>query len=257
MGHRFNLHFTHLPTIQRVLYTCTLCVLVLGYTFAMIYIVASHHGRDGKPMITVEDIAIAYSGSKTGTKMESALRGPMSGMLPAEENLKIVAWLHAGISEQSYQDEVKTIFDDRCIACHNNRNPHLPPLEDFAGVSAMAEEDTGMDLFSLVRVSHIHLFGLTFIFFIIGGIFIHAHFQREWIKVTLIVTPFVTIIIDVASWYITKYFEPFAYVVIGSGALMGASFMAMFLISIYQMWFYKLPDSVQQRFYCSTVLDGD
>ncbi len=257
MGHRFTLHFTHLPTIQRVLYTCTLCVLVLGYVFAMIYIVASHHGRDGNPMITVKDIAIAYGGSKTGTKLESALRGPMSGMLPADENLQIVAWLQSGAPKKVYDQELKTIFDDRCIACHNNRNPHLPSLEDFAGVSAMAEQDRGVDLFTLVRVSHIHLFGLTFIFFIIGGIFMHAHFKHEWLKIAIIITPFVTIVIDVASWYVTKYFEPFAYVVIGSGALMGLSFGVQFVVSLYQMWFYKLPDEVQQRFYCSTVPDGE
>lgn len=101
MAQRFTLHFSHLPTVQRVLYTCALCVLGLGYTFAMIYIFASHHGRDGNPSLTVRDIVIAYSGSKTGTKLESALKGPMSGMLPADENLKIISWVREGASEKS------------------------------------------------------------------------------------------------------------------------------------------------------------
>ena len=53
------------------------------------------------------------------------------------------------------------------------------------------------------------------------------------------------------SWYLTKIYQPFAWVVVGSGALMGMSFAAQVLISLYQMWLYKLPDEVQQQFYCS------
>lgn len=253
MSQRFTLHFSHLPLVQRVLYTCALCVLGLGYTFAMVYIFASHHGRDGNQMLTVEDIIIAYSGSKTGTKLESALKGPMSGMLPADENLKIISWVRDGASLKGYENEVKAIFDNRCITCHNNRNPHLPSLEDYAGVKHTAEEDTGMDLFTLVRVSHIHLFGLTFIFFIVTNIFIHAYIRHEWIKITVIVIPFISIIVDVSSWYFTKLFEPFAWVVIGSGAMMGICFALQFIISIHQMWFYKLPEDVRLRFYCSVV----
>ncbi len=255
MAQRFTLHFSDLPTVQRVLYTCALCVLGLGYTFAMIYIFASHHGRDGNPSLTVQDIVIAYSGSKTGTKLESALKGPMSGMLPADENLKIIGWVREGASEKGYEAGIKAIFDNRCITCHNNRNPHLPSLEDFAGVMHTAEEDRGVDMFTLVRVSHIHLFGLTFIFFIVASIFFHAYIRHEWLKITIIVIPFVSIIFDVASWYITKIFEPFAWVVIGSGTLMGICFGLQFFISIYQMWFYKLPEEVQTRFYCAVVDD--
>lgn len=253
MSQRFSLHFSHLPLVQRVLYTCTLCVLGLGYTFAMIYIFASHHSRDGNDMLTVQDIIIAYSGSKSGTRLESALKGPMSGMLPADENLKIISWVRDGASEKEYQQGIKRIFDNRCITCHNNRNPHLPSLEDYESIKKTAEEDKGMDVFTLVRVSHIHLFGLTFIFFIVASIFIHAYIRHEWLKITIMVIPFISIIFDVASWYITKVFEPFAWVVIGSGMLMGVCFALQFFISLYQMWFYQLPEDVKMRFYCSVV----
>jgi len=33
----------------------------------------------------------------------------------------------------------------------------------------VTEQDTGTDIFTLVRVSHIHLFGLTFIFYLVGN----------------------------------------------------------------------------------------
>jgi len=253
MHRRFTLHFSHLPLVQKTLYTGTLIVLGWGYLFAMIYIFTSHHNRDGNEALTVQDIIIAYSGTKSGTKLESALQGPMSGMLPADENLKIVDWVRTGASQKEYDGSIKAIFDNRCVTCHNDRNPHLPSLESYNKVKQTAEEDTGMDLFTLVRVSHIHLFGLTFIFFLVGIIFIHAYLRHEWLKITIIAVPFVAITLDIASWYLTKYHSAFAWLVIGSGALMGISFAFQFLVSLYQMWFYTLPDEVEARFYCSAV----
>jgi len=255
MHSRFTLHFSHLPVVQRALYTCALMVLGMGYLFAMIYIYASHHGRDGEPSLTVRDIAIAYGGSSSGTKLESALKGPMSGMLPADENITLINWVRAGAKQEQYETTAKTIFDNRCIACHNNRNPHLPSLESYEGVKVVTERDEGADLFTLVRVSHIHLFGLTFIFFMVGSIFIHAYIRYEWMKIVIIVVPFMAIALDIASWYITKFYAPFAYVVIGSGGLMGLSFAFQFFVSIHQMWFYRLPEAIEQQFYCTTVKD--
>lgn len=241
MSWRFFIPFTELPLVQRVVYTCTLLILGLGYAFASLYVFESHAGRDGDPMLSVEDLIIAYSGSKTSTHLESALMGPMSNMLPAEENLQIVDWVRRGASEEEYKGSIADIFKKRCVACHNNRNPHLPSLEGYEKVKLTAEQDTGVDIFTLVRVSHIHLFGLTFIFFIVSTIFSHAYLKREWLKIAIVTTPFVAIALDISSWYITKVYEPYAWMLIISGAFMGASFGVQFAISLYQMWFFKLP----------------
>lgn len=242
MSWRFFIPFTELPLVQRVVYTLTLLVLGLGYAFASLYVFESHAGRDGEPMLSVEDLVIAYSGSKTGTHLESALKGPMSNMLPAEENLQLIDWLHRGAEEAEYQAKTAAIFKKRCVACHNNRNPHLPSLEDYEHVKLTAEQDTGADIFTLVRVSHIHLFGLTFIFFIVSTIFSHAYLRREWLKITIVSTPFVAIALDISSWFITKLYEPYAWMLIISGAFMAMSFAVQFFISLYQMWFFSLPE---------------
>ncbi len=41
-------------------------------------------------------------------------------------------------------------------------------------------------------------------------------------------------------------FQPFAWVVIISGAFMGFSFAVQFATSIYQMWFYRLPQDEEE-----------
>jgi uncharacterized membrane protein len=187
--------------------------------------------------------------------LESALKGAMSNMLPAEENIAIVNWVREGNSEEAYNATIKKIIDKRCVACHNDRNPHIPSLQSFPKVMHTAEKDTGMNIFTLVRVSHIHLFGLTFIFFIVSSIFSHAYLRYEWLKVVIVSIPFISIVFDIASWYITKVFQPFAWVVIISGAMMGMSFAVQFITSIYQMWFYQLPPQAEAQTRVA-VLDG-
>lgn len=242
------LHFQYLPMGHRVLYTSTFIVLTTGYLFAMVHIFASHAGRDGNPYLSVDDLVIAYSGSKSDTRLEAALKGPMANMLPDTDKNVIVAWVRSGAEQQTFKSSgVEAVMTERCHTCHNGSNPHIPNLTDFEEISKLAEKDTGMDFFTLVRVSHIHLFGITFIFFIASSIFSHAYIRPLWIKCVLIMLPFLAILMDIASWYLTKIFEPFAWVVMISGGLMGMAYAAQFLTSIYQIWWYKLPDEVSQN----------
>ena len=233
-------HFSYLPMGQRTLFTSAIIVLSMGYLFAMIHVFESHAGRDGNPMLSVDDLIIAYSGSKSDTRLEAALKGPMSNMLPANEKDEIIAWVRRGAMAEDFST-VEGIIEQRCNTCHDGSNPHIPNLSGHSNVAKTAELDTGMDIFTLIRVSHIHLFGLTFIFFIMGTIFCHAYMKVKVLKCLIIALPFLSILLDIASWYLTKLFPPFAYVVLGSGAVMGTCFGAQALISLYQMWIYK-PD---------------
>ena len=90
-----------------------------------------------------------------------------------------------------------------------------------------------------MRVSHIHMFGMTFIFFVMGLIFSHAYVRPVWFKSAVIALPFLSMIVDIGSWYLTKVNTAFAWTVIIGGALMGLSFAIQWIVSMYQMWFYK------------------
>ncbi|MDD1632745.1 MAG: protein S100, partial [Methylococcaceae bacterium] len=77
--HRLYHHYSELPFSMRILYTAALCILGMGYMFAMIYLFHTYSGRDGNAMsLSYNDLVIAYSGSGKGSRLESALRGPMS-----------------------------------------------------------------------------------------------------------------------------------------------------------------------------------
>lgn len=252
--HRLYRHFQELPVSMRVLFSGTLLAIGMGYVFALIYVYASDAGRDGNPALTVEDIVISYSGTSEGTKLESALQGPMSAMLPQEERTEILRWIHAGAGKSEFELRIEPIISKNCLDCHDGSNPHLSNLDGFSNIQSVVEQDTGTDLHTLVRVSHIHLFGVTFIFFIMGFIFSHSFLRPVWLKAVIIFTPFMCIAADVSSWYFTKLYAPFAWVVLIAGGLMGLSFATMWIVSMYQMWFYKPPDYVLSR-HVDSVMD--
>jgi hypothetical protein len=236
---RVFLHHKEFPLSMRALYTGAMLVLGIGYMFAMIQIYASHAGRDGEPGLSVTDIAIAYSGSKEATRLEAALQGPMSGMVSPGEKGTIIGWVRRGVDKNEFEAKISPIIQKRCLACHDGSNPHIPALTSFEEIAETAEVDTGMDLFTLVRVSHIHLFGLTFIFFVMGSIFMHAYVRPLWFKSAVIIAPFIGILADIFSWYLTKLYTGFAWVVIISGAVLGGSFAIQWAISMYQIWLYR------------------
>lgn len=246
--HRLYYHYSELPYSLRVVYTSSLIILGFGYIFALIYLFHAHAGRDGNPnMLSYEDIVLSYRGSGKGSRLESALRGPMSTMLPPDEVAPLIRWVQEGANRDSYESQFKPVLEKRCASCHDGSNPHLVNLIGYDNLKKVTEQDTGANIFTLVRVSHIHLFGFTFIFFVMGTIFSHAYMRPVWFKCAVVATPFVCVVLDVSAWYITKLYAWFAWVVMIAGGVMGLCFAFMWVVSMYQMWFSRTPSPVTER----------
>jgi hypothetical protein len=256
--HRLYRHYSELPYSLRTLYTVTLLVLGLGYLFGLIYVFTNYAGRaGGNPwMLSYQDLVVAYAGSGKGSRLESALRGPMSTMLPHEELNAVVLWVQEGADRAKYDKEIKPTLEKRCMSCHDGSNPHLPNLSTYDNLKKVTERDTGANLSTLVRVSHIHLFGLTFIFFIMGTMFSHAYVRPVWFKCAIIALPFAAIMMDVSSWYFTKIFHPFAWIVMLAGGLMAFCFAVMWVTTMYQLWLSKPPEPVISRLGGDIPVDG-
>lgn len=237
--HRMFFHYSEFPFSLRTLFTAALITLGFGYVFAMIQVYTTHAGLDGNPGINANDIAIAYSGNADSNRLQVALIGPMSGMAPSRERRAIIDWASDGADKSQYETEIKPILENRCMRCHDGSASGAPKFTTFEVFAEFAKPDTGMSLATLVRVSHIHLFGMTFIFFIMGLIFSHAYVRPVWFKALVIAVPFLTMITDIGSWYLTKLNPGFAWIIIVSGVLMALSFSIQWFVSMYQIWFYK------------------
>ncbi len=255
--HKHYLHYSELPFSMRVLYTAALLVLGLGYMFAGIYLFHTYSGRDGNPMtLSYDDLVIAYTGTGKGSRLESALRGPMSNMLPPDELNILVGWVQQGAEKAKYEAGIKGIIDKRCMSCHDGSNPHLVNMSSFDNMKKVTEQDTGTDIFTLVRVSHIHMFGMTFIFFLMGLIFSHAYWRPVWLKGAIVGLPFLCLALDILSWYMVKLYHPFAFVTMAAGGIQGMSFALMWVVSMYQLWFSGTPEAVAKRHGEQTIAVG-
>ena len=247
--HRLFHHYSELPYSLRALYTAALLTFGLGYLFALLNVYFTYAGRaGGNPwMMTEQDLVVAYSGKGTLSRLEGALRGPMSSMLPPDENQILIHWAQEGADQATYTRVVRPIIDKRCMTCHDGSNPHIPNLFGYDNIKKVTESDTGAKISTLVRVSHIHMFGVPFIFFIVGLIFTHAYVRPVWFKCAVVVLPFAGIMIDVSSWYIIKVYHPFAWIEILAGAMMASCFAFMWLVALYQMWLGKPPKALLNR----------
>jgi len=232
--------FTDCSVSERLLYTSFIFLLGIGYIFAQVLIFMDVSPQDGKPGLSIEDIDIKYRGNRSGTRLEQALIGKMRAYRTQEEFKKMVDWIHNGAPEDRFNSEIKPIVEKKCMSCHNPQlGYNIPDLADYKVIKALGDIDTGEPIAVLVKVSHIHIFGMSIIFYLLGRIFILSE-MPIWLKRAIVIIPFASIVVDIGSWWFTKYGSPiFAYTVILGGAVFGISFAVQALYSLWQMWFVK------------------
>lgn len=233
-----------LPVTLRVLFSCFLILIGVGYVTAITYLflvdVEPHHQMG---MGLVSGISMKYHGSTTGTRLEAALLGPMAGKADVLDRNRVIDWIHNGTSAEGY-DKVKPIFEEHCVVCHHaNSGMPIPSLSTYDDVRNVALVDTGPDIVQLARVSHIHLFGIGIIFLLTGTIFALSA-APVWLRILLVAVPYAAIVADIGSWWLTKFDPVFALVVIVGGAFMGLALAGQILISLWDMWIGQIKTLV-------------
>lgn len=205
--HGMFFHYSELPLSRRALFKGDMLVLGIGYKFATLHIYNSHADRDGDPKSSCRDI--------------------------------VIAWVCNWAGREKFKADVKPFLDAQCVTCHDGSNPHVPNFNSFEHLSRYAELDTGTDIHTLVWVSHIHLFGLTLVFFHHGPDFRSRICQTDLVQGVRSRHTLRGNHHSLASWYVKKLCSPFALVVVIIGGFMGAAFAAIWIISIHQIWFYR------------------
>lgn len=222
----------------KFLFTGYLSAIAIGYLMALIQILFTHGMADGKVGLSIEDIVYSYYGNRSGTVLEQKLNGSMKMNASDEDRFKIIQWVRDDAPKAEFDKEIKPIIERDCIMCHNEHASSLPNFKDFAAIKKLTKQDHGISYASLTRISHIHLFGISFIFMFVGGIFsLTTIGHHRYIKYTAIIMPFLFLLLDISSWWLTKLSPHFAWLVIIGGAGLGISFAYMWLTSMYQMWF--------------------
>ena len=193
-----NITLHNMPLAVKLLFTASLMTLGTGYLFALTNVAL-------KVGFTQEEAALKYYGNEPSRQ---ALRD-IEETADVEEGA-------AGIEEGEAFS-----FDD----LESNDAVSSDPIVSIPSFEALVSE------------GHFHLFGYTSIFFICGIIIAFADI-RLWIKNILILAPFVASVLDIWSILLTRFVGPgFAWLLIISGMVMSLSFLCIFVVSIYQLWF--------------------
>ena len=218
----------------KALFTGYLLVIGLGLLMAGGQILLTHGMADGKFGLSIDDIVYSYYGDRDGSKLEAKLNGSMKDNAPAEARLVMIKWARAGAPENEWETKIKPLTDQYCVGCHAN----MPGITNVAEKDLMikvAAVDMGASINTLTRVSHIHLFGIAFIFFFVGLIFSLASGFSSIVKASLIFTPFMFLIVDVAAWWLTKMNPVFAWLEMIGGIGYSLASTVMIFTSLYQM----------------------
>jgi len=228
------------PTLEnfalpvKALFTGYLLVIGLGLLMSGAQIMLTHGMADGKLGLSMDDLVYSYYGNRGGSKLEAKLTGSMKDYAPAEANLEMIKWARAGAPEGEWESKIKPVTEQYCVACHANM-PGLVNVGEKENMLKVAEVDSGATVTTLTRVSHIHLFGIAFIFFFVGLIFSFATGFSPVVKALLIFTPFMFLILDIAAWWLTKYSPGFAWLVMLGGMGYSLASTIMIFSSLYQM----------------------
>lgn len=226
-----------LPTKYKVLFTGFLLVIGVGFIMAGAQIMLTHGMADGKPGLSINDIIYSYYGNRTGSKLETMLKGQMKAMAPDDVRIELIQWTQDGAPAQQWTVKIEPLIKKYCAACHNGGSG-LPDFTKLENLQKVAEVDQGASFTLLTRDSHIHLFGITFIFMFMGWIFAMAEYPSRWQNL-LIATPFAFLILDILSWWLTKFFPVFAWLTMIGGIGYSLASTVMLFTSLAQMWLPK------------------
>lgn len=238
-GSRKRLTLRGLPLTMRWLFSCFLVTIGLGYLMALVYLFLldlEPHRNMGLGL--VQSTIMKYYGNRGETRLEAALNGVMAEMIAPADKAEVIRWIRGGSTEAGYE-KVRPLIEENCVSCHSPDSGYsVPPLTRYEEVHKMAQVDLGESIRALSRVSHIHLFGMSFIFMFTGIIFAFSEIP-SYLRLGIIGLPFLAIWMDIGSWWFTKYRPIFAYTVIIGGALMGIALAAQILVPLWEMWMKK------------------
>lgn len=231
----------NLPSLSlsiRTLFSGYLLVMAIGFVMAGAQILLTHGMADGELGVSVDDIVYSYHGNRESSLLESKLKGSMKDKASALDRMKLIKWAREGSPEAEWAGEtgVGKVFANNCIACHNASTPGLPSFVDYAHAAEASKTDMGTTINALTRVSHIHLFGISFIFIFVGLVFTYSVGIPKIIKAVLLSIPFFFLIVDISSWWITKEYPAFAYLTLIGGTAYIIAFIVMWCTSMWQMW---------------------
>lgn len=196
---------------------------------------------DGKPGVTPDDLKRAFYGDRTNTRLAAKINGgSMEQYLPklGEKN-DILNWIQDGAHEEAFEKDIKPILTRNCMRCHSSIGVMSQrPLTSYNEVMEVVQIDRGEPPALWARVAHTHIQSIAIILFLLGAVFSLTSLSTK-MKAILVSVPFLDLLADFGSRFLTKHNADLVYVMMGTGAILGLSIAVMILVPLYEMWIKK------------------
>ncbi len=236
-----DFRLAQLPLPQKLVVSLMLMVIGVGYAIASYNLYLTYNLTDGEPGLTVSDLRRAFYGRRDNTKIASKIHGgSMEQFLKKSgDKEKILSWIQDGADQKGYDAVVRPILQENCVRCHNpNGLQRFAPLTSYEEVMVVTQIDRGEPVSLWARVAHTHIQSIGLVFFVLAGVFSFTSLKTG-VKCTVIVLPFVTLLVDFGARFLAKYAPDIVYLMLASGACMGLLFGVLILVPLYEMWLKK------------------
>lgn len=236
-----------LPARFRLAIAAFLAGILLFYGFAQLKVITTV--GSGTEIPGPSAILRRYHGDAAAPKLVQVLDPKlpetdarrMYGWLGTEEPERVtnrallLGWVERGAKAAEW-GTVSPVFA-KCTSCHSTTaegtgtRPDLP-FDRYADVLPVVRTDDGMAFSELATTSHNHLFG-----FLVGALLVSLIFGlTRWrgpLASLLILGAFAGGIVDVLSWWATKYWgAPFHLLVFAGGAAFGLCLAGMSVLAL-------------------------
>lgn len=240
-----------LPILTRLGLTALLATMFIGAAASAFQVLFHYNKRDDVPGFTIDDIKAAYHGLNAPAKMLTAIeRGHPDppNALSADDRDTLLKWLQSPRIQEDFNSldlgpqSPAEIVASSCAACHtpNPKPPqksHPLTIQSWADVQKIAfprkVEPTPMNIVTLS--AHTHAPAMAMMGIIAAALLMHTRLPRG-VSSALIAVMGLALFADIASWFLTRHHENFAYVILIAGGLFNGTFTLAILLTLADLW---------------------
>jgi hypothetical protein len=247
-----------LSTGARIGLTCLLLVIIGGIVASVTHLYLHYENRDEQPGLSIVDIKGAFHGVQSTAPLLTAVDtnhpaeledAEPDDILSDEERQVLLDWLMSDRISEDYDNldlgylAPAEIIATRCLGCHARNAPRggdigqTMPLEFFDDVKAVAfsREINPTPLPILTISTHTHALSMATMSLVVAILLVVTRLPRRVVGATMLLLG-AALLVDIASWWITRRYESFAWVIVGAGGIYNGLMVLTSLVIIADLW---------------------
>lgn len=240
-----------LPWGVRLGLTGLLAAIVLGMVASAAHLYNHYRNRDESIAFTMDDVKAAYHGLDKPAPLRTALeRGHPEGFAGkdgGEPRDVLLAWLKSGRIAEDYENidlgiaSPREILETNCVSCHSSREAAGKGggivLDSLTAVRQQASSKTinrNPDRI-IIMSAHAHALSLGTLSLVLVAMLWLTRLPRGVVS-ALAALNGLALVADIASWWLARDMEVFAYLIVGAGGVYNATTTLIAVVVAGAMW---------------------